>query len=388
MALADTFLPALFSPPDPTGQVPASPVERTLTALPVKVAGLGVPDPTATAQPSHQASVAMSELVTQDLLGSSPEPFSLKAHARVVKDVREAATAARLAAAQATLQTISQASPAARKGCLERAQVTGLWLSVTPMEDTNTLLSPVEFRDALCLRYDLPPVDLPSHCDGCKKAFDARHAFSCSHGGLLIHRHNEMVVELAELSKMAFTPSAVRAEPRILPGKAAKAPVDLADCEHKPSPTDPSLKDRGDLLVRGLWHHGTDCIIDVSLVDCASTGRTIRNVTTDSALRAREKAKKKKYLARCEAMRRHFAPFVMSTDGVLAAEAKQLLHHLSHRLAAKWAKPYSVVRFHVNARLSIALARAASHCLRGSRVPTSTISTPMWDDAGALALFR
>ena len=194
--------------------------------------------------------------------------------------------------------------------------------------------------------------------------------------------------ELADLSAMAFLPSAVRDEPRITLGRPALAPIDPTDSSHAPSSSDPVIQDRGDLLVRGFWHCGTDCIFDVSLVDVESPGRRERGVSAEKALFQREKAKKTKYLAQCTAQRRHFTPFVVSTDGLFAPEAKAVLQRLSQLLAQKWSKPYSVVRSYANARLSIALARAATMCLRGSRIPASTMSSRRWDDSGALALFR
>ena len=294
----------------------------------------------------------------------------------------------RLIACQQTLQTIIAAAPAARREGLKRACHTGAWLSVTPMPENDTVLSPLEFRDSLHLRYGLTPPDLPSHCDGCKQKFGVHHAFGCSHGGLLIQRHNQIVSELADLSALAFIKSAVRTEPRITLGRPALAPIDPADSSHAPTPSDPVIQDRGDLLVRGFWHRGTDCIFDVSLVDVDSPGRRDRGVTAAKALSQREKAKKTKYQAQCTAQRRHFTPFVVSADGLFAAEADAALTQISRLLADKWSKPYSVVRSFVNARMSIALARAATMCLRGSRIPVSTMSSRLWDDRGALALFR
>ncbi len=54
--------------------------------------------------------------------------------------------------------------------------------------------------------------------------------------------------------------------------------------------------------------------------------------------------------------------------------AKCLLKKLSKALADKWEKPYAVVRGYVNARISIAIVRATHICLRGSRIPKSTMS--------------
>ena len=97
-----------------------------------------------------------------------------------------------------------------------------------------------------------------------------------------------------------------------------------------------------------------------------------------------------KYLKPCLEQRRHFTPFVVSTDGLIGKEAKLPLKKLSALLAVKWGKPYSEVCGYVNARMSIAIVRASHLCLRGSRVPTSRMSNrrPLWDDSAGVSLFH
>jgi hypothetical protein len=144
---------------------------------------------------------------------------------------------------------------------------------------------------------------------------------------------------------------------------------------------------RGDLLIRGLWARGTDCIIDVRVTDTDAKS----NLSKDPAkvLESQEKEKKKrKSLASCVAQRRHFTPYLVSTNGLLGKKAKCLLKKLSTALADKWEKLYAVVRGHVNARMSIAIVRATQICLRGSRIPTSTMRRPQWADKAGLSLFR
>jgi hypothetical protein len=92
----------------------------------------------------------------------------------------------------------------------------------------------------------------------------------------------------------------------------------------------------------------------------------------------------------CLEQRRHFTPFVVSTDGLIGKETKTLLKKLSSLLAEKWEKPYSVVCGYVNAQMSIAIVRATHLCLRGSRIPTSQMSDrrPKWESKAGLGLFR
>ena len=102
-----------------------------------------------------------------------------------------------------------------------RAKDTGAWLWVMPSYYHGTDLSAQEFRDALHLRYARTPPDLPSSCDGCGQSFTMDHALECQHGGLVIIRHNEVRDELVDLASRVFSPSAVRVEPLIYPGRSA-----------------------------------------------------------------------------------------------------------------------------------------------------------------------
>ena len=143
------------------------------------------------------------------------------------------------------------------------------------------------------------------------------------------------------------------------------------------------------MLIRGFWERGTDCIIDVRVTDSDAKS----NLSKDPAkvLEAHEKEKRRKYLKPCLEQRRHFTPFVVSTDGLIGKEAKTLLKKLSSLLAEKWEKPYSVVCGYVNAQVSIAIVRATHHCLRGSRIPNSQMSRdrrPQWEGNAGLGLYR
>jgi hypothetical protein len=83
------------------------------------------------------------------------------------------------------------------------------------------------------------------------------------------------------------------------------------------------------------------CIIDVRITDVDA--KSNRSKDSDKVLSAHEREKKKKYLGACLDQRRHFSPFVVSTDGLLGKEAKILLRKLSAMLAEKREKPYTEV---------------------------------------------
>jgi hypothetical protein len=189
------------------------------------------------------------------------------------------------------------------------------------------------------------------------------------------------------IASQALIPSAVRNEPLIHTSLPA---VTMSDLEQANSPVTRNLyknRDRGDALIRGFWESGTDCIIDVRVTD--TDAQSYLSKDPAKVLGAHEKEKKRKYLKPCLEQRRHFTPFVLSSDALVGKEAKILPKKLSSLLADKWEKPYSVVCGYVNAQVSI--VRATHLCLRGSRIPTSHMSRdrhPQWEDKAGFGLYR
>ena len=63
------------------------------------------------------------------------------------------------------------------------------WLNAIPIEEHGLPLNKQEFRDSLCLRYNLPLRNLPSYC-ACGEVFTVNHALSCKKGGFVAQRHD------------------------------------------------------------------------------------------------------------------------------------------------------------------------------------------------------
>ena len=82
------------------------------------------------------------------------------------------------------------------------------------MDEHAFALSRGDFRDAICLRYGWKPPHMPSHCsDG--EPFTVEHALSCSRGGYVSLRHNEVRDLLTDL--LSDTCKNVTAEPHLQP---------------------------------------------------------------------------------------------------------------------------------------------------------------------------
>jgi hypothetical protein len=382
-ALSKTFLPTLFGD-DYDDDDP----RRGISCLPVKWAGLAIPDPTFQADANYDASMLSCGHIMAAFRGV--EPFRSAEHKSVMAACKSETKLRNDAKYETEMNLLTSKLSYSDRRTILRGQETGKWLSLSPSTVNGTELSAQEFRDALLLRYARGPPDLPSTCDGCNQKFSVRHALECKKGGLVISRHNEIRDELSDLASKALSPSAVRDEPKIhtCRNSDVKSDEDNKENSVKRLFRNNRNEDRGDILIRGLWARGTDCIIDVRITDVDAKSNLSKD--PDKVLAAHEREKKKKYLGACLEQRRHFSPFVVSTDGLLGKEAKILLKKLSARLAEKWEKPYSEVCGYVNARMSIAIVRATHLCLRGSRIPTSKMCNrlPQWEDKAGLGLFR
>ena len=389
-AITNSFLPALFG----ESSFEVTDYRRALTALPVKFSGLSIPDPSESAAVNYERSTLVCSHLSRAVQGKIP--FMIADHEATRKEVLAEYRPRQIEENEDKLDSLIKNLPnPGGKNLLartiSRGGKTGQWLTVLPSTVSGTELGCNEFRDALRLRYGRSLANLPSHCDGCGASFSLEHALSCKVGGLIIQRHDEINQELASLSTMALKNSSVRAEPLINPGSADKVnqspPTQETPAPDTPPEPPEDNRDRGDLLVRNLWKQGSDCIIDVRVTNLDAPSYISRDPA--SVLASHEKQKKKKYVDDCLQQRRTFSPFVLSSDGMLGFEANNVLKQLARILADKWERPYSAVCGMVKARISIACVRATHLCLRGSRIPVSTMSRRIqWGDGAGMGLFK
>ena len=57
----------------------------------------------------------------------------------------------------------------------------------------------------------------------------------------------------------------------------------------------------------------------------------------------------------------------MTTDGAMGPAARQLIEWLAKKLQKEWGREKGLVRAWIRMRLSLAIARATSACIRGHR---------------------
>ena len=408
-AIRDVFLPNLF------GETAISDELREATTLGVKCTGLGLPDPTTTAERCFEVSRKSCGVLTESLLDG--DTLSWADHRKCTRDAARAGRIERTKAEEAALLERARGLSIVDLHRMKRKRKSGRWLTAMPDSLNGTELCRDEFRDNLRLRYNLQPKHLCERCDGCGAKFTVGHALDCKCGGLVMIRHNDVTHAWGGMMKSALGNAAVTYEPLIEYGRSAaereqsdsvpavQVPGEVAVLEtadqstvgletvqesapagEEATPEKEQFEGaeaRADCAGHGFWKAGYTTLFDarVTNLDC----RSQRNTDPDAVLARHEKLKKAKYLERCLEMRRHFTPLVYSCDGIPGVETAAAEKQLARLLAAKWTREYSEMCGYVRTRMSLAVVRNNTMMLRGPRGRVIN-SRPVFGDGAGVNL--
>ena len=229
------------------------------------------------------------------------------------------------------------------------------WLTTLPLVECGFQLSKSDFRDAVYLRYGWHPARLPSTCV-CGKEFTIDHSLSCSHGGYLGLRHNEVRDLLGEL--LDDTCHNVLLEP----------PLTNLSGEQLPPFANVSQDARVDIKATGFWSTDKQRAAYFDVRVFYAHARSYVNLPIAKVYRNQEREKRRAYEQRIrEVERGTFTPLVFSTTGGAGPAATAFLKRLASHLAEKKQSDYATAMRWLRCRLSFALLRASILCLRGSR---------------------
>jgi hypothetical protein len=237
------------------------------------------------------------------------------------------------------------------------------WLTALPIMRDNFNLTSVEFRDALCLRYSKPLLQMPLDCDGCGSAFTVTHALDCKKGGLVTQRHNEVRDLLYDLSAIAWN-------------QTVKEPVIVEATSDQEALI-------GDISARGVWQPQATAVMDIRVIDSDAPSYLSKSIET--VLKTAEREKKLKYNAACESRHASFTPLCTTVDGYIGVEMNCFIKKLADILSCKWSQQYGLTLHWIRTKLSFALIRATNLCIRGSRSRWKGIGTE--DGSGINPLF-
>ena len=191
-------------------------------------------------------------------------------------------------------------------------------------------------------------------------------------GGLVHIRHDDVVDEWRQLCGCALTFGCVECEPRIYSSVSRQQRLDASsnapsrEEDDLTAPTDqtPPTGERGDASAHGFWQRGQTAIFDVRITDTQS--RSYRNKDYQKVLAQKVKEKKNQCLRPCLEMRKDITPLVYSVDGITWRE-KNAEKRLTYHLLENWHKQLPQMAYHVLIQMVIAMVRANSLLIRGSR---------------------
>ena len=168
---------------------PASSEDRAIIALPVRFGGLGIQDPTATAQIEYEASVKVTEQLTNVIYQQQKSLSGFDYH-KVTLAKAEIQLEKNLRFSLQLKEIMSKADPLTQRS-LESAKEKGAssWLTSLPLKRLGFVLNKQEFRDAIALRYNWNIPNIPELC-GCGKKNSVVHTLSCHMGGYTHMRHD------------------------------------------------------------------------------------------------------------------------------------------------------------------------------------------------------
>ena len=206
-AIRNAFIPSI------TGRS-CSILERDLFSLPCHLGGLGIPDPTKTADMAFSDSLYITQPLTDNIIART-----IHISSKVLEQV-ESRKLIRKALKVQNLREKSRLIQHQLPDHLRRATVlnsekgASIWLTSLPLLSYGFYLNKREFVDALCLRYNWRIEGTTRYCV-CGEQNTVNHALICPNGGFVIMRHNELRDIEAELLNEVCND--VTIEPQLLP---------------------------------------------------------------------------------------------------------------------------------------------------------------------------
>ena len=172
-----------------TGRPPPNDSEHELLALPVRLGGLGIVNPTLLPNNEYQASVEVSAPLKDLILNQEAEcPFQCL-DAQILAKRATHKQNRKCAKSSATTLRATISAPLQRAMDLAQEKGASSCLTSLPLEEFGFSLHKGAFRDAILLRYGWLPQHTPTTCT---TNFSVEHALSCPKGGFPTIRHNEV----------------------------------------------------------------------------------------------------------------------------------------------------------------------------------------------------
>ena len=337
--------------------------ERDLVALPVRLGGLGLINPSHDAASQFKVSTKITAPLVEKIIAQDHETPADTA----VKTLQQCVRRETNEALQTRLGNVRESLPQKTQRAIDLATEKGPsnWLTVLPLKDMGYNLNKGEFRNAVKLRYDWEIDDKPTVCV-CGDAFTIDHAMICRRGGFIIQRHNELRDLEADLLKMVCSDVEIEPVLQELTG------------ERLPSGANTTPDARLDIHARGFWEKQRSAFFDVRV--CHPNADSYKDQTPKQIYRNHENEKKRAYADRVlQVEQGTFTPLVFTSTGGMGEECKRYHSRLAELIAAKKGEDYATTVSWIRSKVSFAILRSALICLRGSRTVKRNRNIDIYD---------
>ena len=318
--------------PNLTGQPSFNDTEHKLFALPARLGGLGLVDPSQYSIFQFSASVAITVPLVQSILQQSSAPPAdvlcdqLEAKRHVVEKHRKSITDSYNSLLPLLFSSLH------RSVLLSGESGSSSWLTALPLSEHGFALHKGAFRDALCLRYGWQPPLLPSSCV-CGKRFTIEHALGCPCGGFPSMGHNELRDITAEL--LTEVCHNVGVEPTLQPLTGEQLFYRSANVEDGA---------RLDVVAEGFWDHRQKAYFDVKVFNPLAP--TYSSISLPQCYRRAELKKRRMYEERIREIEHgSFTPLVFSCSGGMGPLATIVYKRLASLISEKSSQSYSLTLY-------------------------------------------
>lgn len=251
---------------------------RDILALPVRLGGLGVANPSGDANLEYTSSVKVTAPLVEQIVAQVhqlPEDS-------LIRSVQQEVKAERAKNLEKRAERLKEVASQKTRRALDLATEKGssMWLTSLPLKEMGFNLNKREFRDGLSLRHDWSITDIPSTCL-CGEPFTIDHAMICMRGVFVIQRNNELRDLEAELLNMVCKD--VVTEPALQD----------VEGEQLTRGSNKAQDARLDIHARGFWEPQRSAFFDVRV--CHPNAESYRDLEPQQIYRLHENEKKRKY---------------------------------------------------------------------------------------------
>ena len=346
-AIHNSFIPAVM------GRPPCSQVERKMLALPSKMGGLSLADPSFHANEEYEASKKVTSDLVQSIIQQDKsfcsDPTAPNPSIKSIK-------ASKRARHEHIFEEVYQTLELPTRRLIDCACEPGAsaWLSAVPLEEHGFCLDKGSFRDTLSLRYGWQLPSLSSKC-ACGTPQSVDHAMMCHKGGLPSLRHNEVRDLTAALLSEACT--GVSIEPSLQSLEDEQLNHRSANCNDEA---------RLDIRASDFWIKGREALFDVRVF--YPIAPSYRQKDLAAVYRLHENEKKRCYGQRVRDVEMaSFTPLVFASTGGMAKECTVFFKRLADILAEKKKIAFQKMMFLICCKISFSLLRSAIRAIRGTR---------------------